>query len=237
VARLRLSVLILTLVTGVALSGPCPAIAQAVTPAPYDNLKQVLDATITFEGVPRRAEPGINFEAPMRMGRAWLSERFTGQEVEAVEGVDFVTGLPQGPLTPKAGQARQNLSVAYHQGFDSNALFPLGTAGFPRLAARGEGAVAILFDQGQRAVALRVHSDYPSPLGSAPQPGQITLQLYTRQGALIATYQQALALGITEIGLRRSKDLPDIAGILVLNDDPGGIAIDDILYQTAPAAF
>ncbi|MRU13883.1 hypothetical protein FDP25_00375 [Roseovarius sp. A21] len=211
--------------------------AQAVLRAPYDDLKQELDARITFDSLPPRPEPGLNFDAPMRLGHTWLGQHFAGQDIENINGFDRVSGLPGAPLALRPGPPGKNLSVAYHQGFESNALFPLGPAGFPALSARGEGALAILFDQGQRAIAFKVHSDYVAPLGGAPRPGDVTLMLYTRQGTLIARLDSPLDPAITKIGLRRTNGLPDIAGVVVLNNDPGGIAIDDILYQTAPAAF
>ncbi|WP_306150899.1 hypothetical protein [Roseovarius sp. MMSF_3281] len=211
--------------------------AQAIEPVPYADLQSTLQARITFDTLPRQPEPGFKFDAAMRLGRAWMGQHFDGQSRHNRGGFDHVTGTPDAPLRVQPGARGQNLSVAYHQGFESNALFPLGPAGFPSLSARGEGAVALLFDQGQHALALKVHSDYVSPLGRAPEPGQVFLTLYTRQGMVIARHTRPLRPGITQIGLRRANGLPDIAGVLITNDDPGGIAIDDILYQTAPAAF
>jgi len=225
----------LVMVFGLLAAGP--GAAQGVHVARYDSLQRELDARITFDSLPKRAEPGLNFNAPMRMGRAQLGQHFEGQIPEFADGFDRISGAPTEPLTLRPGQSGQNLSVAMHRGFESNALFPLGRAGFPALDARGEGALAILFDQGQRAIALRIHSDYPAPLGGAPKPGHVTLKLFTRQGHLVARHKAQLSTGITEIGLRRTGGLPDIAGVIITNDDPGGIAIDDILYQTAPAAF
>lgn len=48
---------------------------------------------------------------------------------------------------------------------------------------------------------------------------------------MIAVHRQRLARGITEIGLRRAGGVPDIAGVTLVNDDPGGVAVDDILYS------
>jgi hypothetical protein len=220
-----------------ALCAAGPVHAQSVQTAPFDQLERELEARITFDTLPPRREPGIAFDAPMRMGRAWLGQHFEGQTLQPQNGFDRLSGAPLSPLSLRTGPTHRNLSVAQHQGFESNALFPLGDTGFPALDARGEGALAILFDHDQWAIALRVHSDYAAPLGGAPKPGHVTLHLYTRQGALIARHRAALETGITEIGLRRLGGVPDIAGVTLTNDDPGGIAIDDILYHTAPAAF
>lgn len=218
-------------------AGPVWAEA-ALRPVPYEHLSLELDAVITFETLPRRAEPGINLDAPMREGRVWLGERLRGQTiVTAGPSHDRLAGVPALPLAVVPGPPGSNLSVAYHRGFGSNAVFPLGPDGYPALSARGEGAVAFLFDQDQRAIGLRIHSDYAAPLGQARPQGSVTLSFYTRQGRLIARHSQRLDSGSNELGFERPNHLPDIAAVTMTNDDPGGIALDDILYQTAPAAF
>jgi len=223
--------------TGVLAAGPVWAEAP-VWPVPYSQVQPDLDAVVTFETLPQQPEPGINLDAPMREGRVWFGERLRRQTVATANTAhDVLTGQPAVPLTIAPGAPRANLSVAYHRGFGSNALFPLGSDGFPLLSARGEGAVAFLFDQDQRAIGLRIHSDYAAPLGKARPQGQITLSFYTRRGRLIARHSHTLEAAINELGFERSNDLPDIAAVTITNDDPGGIALDDILYQTAPAAF
>jgi hypothetical protein len=215
---------------------PGGVVAQALLSAGYDELARDLDARVTFETLPRRDEPGIVLDAPLRDGLTWIAERFAGQRRDASEPVfDTILGAPRAPLGVRAGERGANQSVAFHRGFGSSALFPLGPAGFPALEARGEGSAAILFDQDQHAFGLRLHSDYPDPLGQRDQAtGTVTLTFYTRQGREIARVVRRLEPGITELGFRRAGGLPDIAGVLILSDDPGGIAIDDILYQTAP---
>ena len=216
---------------------PAAAAAQtALVETEYSVLKQDLDAVIDFETLPRRAEPGFRLDAPMREGRAWLSERLAGQSVTGTVH-DRLRGLPEGPVRVAENNLNANLSVAFHRGFGSNALFPLGPAGFPATAGRGEGAVAIVFDHGQRALGLRIHSDYAAPLGGAAPQGTVTITFYARSGARIGQMRHRLDTGVTEFGFRRAGGVADIAAITVTNDDPGGIALDDILYQTAPMAF
>lgn len=237
---LCMMVRVLLVLCGVAL--PFAARPVAAEPdirrVPYAQVQLDLDAVITFETLPRRAEPGINLNAPMREGRAWFGEHLRGQTVAPSDtSHDRLATGPALPLTVTPGLPGANLSVAYHRGFGSNALFPVGPVGFPARSARGEGAVAILFDQDQRAIGLRIHSDYAAPLGQARPQGSVTLSFYTRQGQLIARHVETLKRAINDLGFERSSDLPDIAALTVTNDDPGGIALDDILYQTAPAAF
>ena len=216
---------------------PGAALAEpALLPAPYAQLEHELDARIDFETLPRRAEPGINLDAPMRDGGAWLGERLAGQRVSGPVH-DRLAGTPALPLSVRAGAPGASLSLAYHRGFGSTALFALGPAGFPALKARGEGAVAVLFDHGQRAIGLRIHSDYPSLLGQARPQGTVTLTFYRADGHILGQIHRRLSGGVNELGFRRAGDIADIAAFTLANDDPGGIALDDILYQTAPMAF
>lgn len=218
------------------ISSVTPCTAQGLVPKPYDLLAQELDARITFEALPHRAEPGWRFDAPIRDGRAWLGERFKGQSLATIRDrhgtrFDGVTGLPSAPLGLLAGAPGQNLSVAYHRGLDSNALFALGPDGFDAISGRGEGAVAMLFDDEQYAFGLVIHTAYPDPLGRDTAPrGVVELRFYDRSARLLGTYLHHPARGRSTLGLIRADRRRDIAGVLILNTDPGGIAIDDILY-------
>ena len=124
------------------------------------------------------------------------------------------------------------LAFAWHRGFGSVAVFPLGPDGFGALSGRGEGSLAVLFPHDQAALGLRVHSDYPDPLGArATRPGTVTLIAMSRDGHEIGRHAMRLAAGITALGLERTSGVRDIAGFVLLNTDPGGIAVDDILYH------
>ena len=206
------------------------AAAAQVVAVDYGELARRLDGRVRFETLPQRPEPGFNLDAPLREPGVLIGERFAGQTVSGAPH-DRLDGAPVAPLRPRPGARGRNLSVAFHRGFGSNALFPLGPAGFPALGARGEGAVAVLFDRDQAAVGLRIHSDYPDPLGGRPPPGAAILRLYARSGRLIARVRLHLAPGVNEIALRREGGIPDIAGFALTNTDPGGIAIDDILFR------
>ncbi len=214
-------------IVGVLGAGP---VGAQIETTDYSLLARALDGRIGFETLPQRPEPGFNLDAPMRANGAWLGERFAGQTVRGAP-FDTLHGAPRAPLSVLPGRRDRNLSVARHRGFGSNALFPLGPRGFPNLDGRGEGAAAILFNRDQAAFGLRVHSDYLNPAGLIRERGLVRLRLYTRSGALIGEVEVQLDYGITEIGLRRTGDIPDIAGFTITNTDPGGIAIDDILFQ------
>ncbi len=208
-----------------------PAAAQQVVAADYRQLMVQLGERADFERLPPRREPGFNLDAPYRERGLWIGERFAGQQAVAEGPRERLSGTPAAPLRLRTGSQRRNLSVAFHRGFGSNALFPLGADGFPRLTARGEGAVALLFDSGQRAVGVRVHSGYPSPLGNRTGTGRVIFTFYDRAGRALGRLEAKLHEGINEFGFRTAGSAPDIAGITIENTDPGGIAIDDIIYS------
>jgi len=206
------------------------AASAQVRPENYATLARELDGRISFETLPQRPEPGFNLDAPMRFQGAWLGERLVGQTTSGAPW-DVIGGDPRVPLAIAPGKPGRNQSVARHRGFASNALFPLGPGGFPAVGARGEGAVAILFDRDQAAFGLRIQADYADPLGNRPLPGKVQMAFYTRKGVLIAQTEHQLGYSITEIGLRRTGNIPDIAAVVITNTDPGGVAIDDIVFQ------
>lgn len=213
------------------------ALAEPIQPVPYDALRRHLTERVDFERLPHRAEPGFNLDMPLYAKGAWLGERFTGQNVQTgPDGHDQIDDVPDvAHLGIEGGAARQNLSVAFHRGFGSNATFPLGAAGFPELSARGEGSLAILFDHDQAELGFRIHTGYHDPLGAYPaSTGELTVVFFTRDGRLIARRTHRPGPGITEYGFRRDAALRDIAGILILNTDPGGIAVDDIIFALPP---
>lgn len=201
-----------------------------VLEADYTELMKELDGRIDFETLPPRHEPGIVLDAPLRSTGAWLGAQFAGQTVDGPLH-DVLSGEPDTPLRVASERSGRNLSIAMHRGFGSNALFPLGLAGFPALEARGEGAVAMVFDRDQSSIGFRVHSNYTDPLGQSPAPGQISIQFFNRSGDTITSLDLDLTTGITEFGFRRVGNVPDIAGVTITNTDPGGIAIDDVLFQ------
>ncbi len=236
VTGLRFSATFALCICSLTIWGGAPGAAQELVPTPYNVLAEELDARITFEQVPRRPEPGWQFDAPIRDGRAWLGERFAGQSVVTIHGrqgarFDGVRGQPSAQLGLSAGEPGRNLSVAFHRGLGSNALFALGPDGFDAISGRGEGAVAVLFDDDQYAFGLVIHTAYPDPLGhDAVRRGVVELRFYDRAARLLGRYLHHPERGRSTLGLVRAEHRRDIAGVLILNTDPGGIAIDDILY-------
>lgn len=211
-----------------------PAHAEGITLVPYPPLETQLDGHLDFETLPQAAEPGHNLDAGFVGAGVRLGSHFAGQEIGTRTGPggqrhDALLGAAAGdPLTLVAGPPGQSLSLAWHRGFGSMALFPLGPDGFPERAARGEGSAAVLFAQDQSLIGLRIHSGYPDPLGTSPRPGAAHVTCLARDGQPVARIDIPLATGITAIGL--AFDVP-VAGCTLTNTDPGGIAIDDLRYR------
>lgn len=197
-----------------------------------------LDGHVRFDTLPRRDEPGHVIDQLYLGPDVALGSHFKGQTLgtRTGPGGQQHDTLTQRRATPPLhllpGAPGQSLSVAWHRGFGSMALFPLGPSGFPRVDARGEGAVSILFETDQDLIGLRIHSGYSDPLGQSPRPGAVHVTCLSRSAEVRARIDTPLATGITEIGLQ--FDTGPIAGCTLTNTDPGGIAIDDLRYRLHP---
>lgn len=205
--------------------------AAAIRQAPHEAIAPRLEAVIDFEAVPHRAEPGWNFDQVLVLAGARLGEAFVGQTTSAEGRFDRISGRPVAPLAVRAGVRGQNISVAYHRGLGSMAALPLGPVGFPALAGRGEGALAVRFPAPQAAIALKVHGEYPDPLGARPATGRVHLAFYGADGALLGQVQVRLVPGVNRLAFATADGAARIAGVLITSDDPGGIAVDDIRFS------
>lgn len=219
-----------------AFSGAMHAGEVQITFVPYAELRKELDARIDFDGFQAGPEPGLELERMVAGAGATLSAYLAGQRLgqtvlPEVWGGGRHSALAPGSILdlPLSPAGKGTLVIAEHRGFGSNALFPVGPDGAANMSGRGEGVLSILFEVDQNAIGLRVHSDYPDPLGSRPPPGMVTIYFFNRSGALIDTQTAVLDRGITELGYHAVNG--SIAAVVITNTDPGGIAIDDILFQ------
>lgn len=217
------------LLASLALASPAPA--QGIERADYPAVARDALAIVDFEILPPRAEPGYSVDHGIVFAGGRMGTGFAGQRMGDENGFDRLGGQPFGPLTLVTGPARRGLSVATHRGFGSMAVYPLGPAGFPALEARGEGSIAVLFDEDICQVGMRVHSDYPDPLGAyVTARGEVLLTAYGREGTRLGQLSFHLPLGMSAHGLRSADSRSTIAGLTLENSDPGGIAIDDLAY-------
>ena len=214
---------------------PGMATAQTVEPVPYDALQKRPHLRVDFDTLPEIPEPGHVLNAPLRYPGLWIGQHLSGQTVQGLvrgtERFDQILGLPAMPLTVRPGSADQSLAIASHRGFGSNALFPVGPFGAQRRDGRGEGALAIVFDQPQDSFGLKLHADYADPLGTGPATGTAHFTFYNTQGQHLARIEVALRPGVMPLAWH-TTDL--IAALTVETTDPGGIAVDDVIIPTSP---
>lgn len=213
----------------------CATAAQAEPVVQVDpaTLIPALAGVQDFDHLSLAPEPGLAHDAPLRVEGLTLGERFAGQIVQG-HPHDRLSGTPVAPLALAPPEPGTHLSTAFHPGFGSNALFAVGPDGFDAISGRGEGAVALLFDRDVRAVTLKLHAEYADPLGARALPGRAYLSFFDRGGSVIDAHAVALGTGVIALGFRLDGDGPGVAGISLTNDDPGGLAIDDIRFPLDP---
>ncbi len=181
---------------------------------------ETLDLTrvITFDDVPSGWDPGHRIDELLVLSGATFAERFAGQSVEAAGNFDRVTGRAFSPLTLLPGAPGETLSVVNM--FQTNILNGYGPAGYPRADAQGEGAIAVLFDKDQPALALDI-------LGG--EAGTARIEFLRRDGSVIHAVDLSTR-GTMNLGFMRPDNTQDIAGFVITNRDPQGLAIDNVRF-------
>ncbi|WP_239113247.1 hypothetical protein [Shimia biformata] len=178
-----------------------------------------LDQVITFDDLP--SSFGVGREVPEVLVRkgAQFGERFAGQILTFDGDYDRAAGGAMAPLTVLPGVKGQNLGILRLMA--TSVLHGHGPAGFPNPQAAGEGSVAILFDHDQSAVGFDIRGG---------EGGAAFVTFLKRDGTAIGSLTIA-PLSEKEYGFRRSDDTPDIAGMLIENADPEGIALDNVRFR------
>ncbi len=202
----------------------CPAAALACG-APVclvDPESLTLPRVITFDDLRSGAGPGHLFDDIIPLPGATFGERFAGQELRAEGTHDAVTGEAAAPLTMLPGAAGENLSVVHFGG--NSVLNGYGVAGYPRRDGQGEGAIAVLFDEDQSALAFDLRGG---------EAGEALVTFHARNGALIGAVPVS-PTGEFAVGFLRAGGIGDIAGFVLTNRDPQGMAIDTLRFGKPP---
>lgn len=207
--------LVLSLLPGVALA--CGAPVCLVNP---ESLS--LPEVITFEGVSSGSGPGRNVDDILPLPGATFGERFAGQTTLARGAHDEIAGTAFSPLTMLPGAAGQNLSVVHFYG--QTVLNGYGAAGFPRREGQGEGAIAVLFDTDQSAFAFDLRGG---------EEGAAYVTFYRRDGSELGQVPVE-PTGEFAVGFLRATGEDDIAGFIITNTDPQGLAIDTLRFGKPP---
>ncbi|MGC1494374.1 MAG: hypothetical protein WA790_01105 [Sulfitobacter sp.] len=185
-----------------------------------DNL--ILPQIITFDDIQSGGGPGFNVDDVLPLPGATFGERFAGQWVISDGSHDRIEGTAYAPLTMLPGTAGQNLSVVKFGG--TTVLNGYGAAGFPKRDAQGEGAIAVLFDEDQSALAFDLRGG---------EAGVAIVSFMRRNGEMIGIVPID-PTGEFSIGFARERGIRDIAGFIVTNTDPQGLAIDTLRFGNPP---
>ncbi|MCV3270410.1 hypothetical protein [Roseobacter sinensis] len=181
-----------------------------------------LTQVITFEETRASYGPGHAIPDVLALDGASFAERFAGQVLSANGNHDVVTGAVLPPLTLMPGAEGENLSVVYFGG--NHVLNGYGVAGYPKRHAQGEGAIAVLFDVDQSALSFQLRGG---------EDGAATAVFYRRGGQEIMTVELP-PVGEFAFGFLRATGEADIAGVLITNTDPEGLALDNLRFGKSP---
>jgi len=212
--------LLFAFLTAAALPLPALACGAAVCLVDPDSLS--LPEVIDFSDAPAGFGPGHLVDDVLILGGARFGERFAGQRLATIGAHDDVRGPAYGPLTLLAGDAGQNLSVVAFMGI--SVLNGYGAAGFPKRDAQGEGAIAVLFDHDQTALSLHIRGG---------EAGRAQVTFLRRDGSVLAQVPVD-PVGEVAVGFVQTQGRGDIAGLVVTNTDPQGIALDTIRFGNPP---
>ena len=198
---------------------PLPAWAcdQPICLVPPDDI--FFAQEVTFDDQPSGFGAGRTFTGVMMLNGVQIGERFAGQDLRDDGGFDRVEGAARGPLQVIAGAETQNMTVIRLA--DTAVLSGDGPAGFPNREATGEGALAVLFDRDQVAVRFDIRGG---------EGGAATVQFLRRDGSVIDTAELA-PLSEAVYAFTRNGGARDIAGMVLTNADPDGIALDTLLFD------
>lgn len=174
---------------------------------------------ISFDDQPGNFGPGKLIDGVLALPGASFGQMFAGQALTYAADFDLVSGPALAPLTLLPGATGQNLSILKVTG--ASLLSGTGPRGFPMTIATGEGAIAIWFAADQSTLRL----DF---LGG--EGGVAHILFLARDGALIDQIDLSpLAEG--QFGFARNAPEADIAGLVISNHDPEGIALDAVAFD------
>ncbi|WP_417719686.1 hypothetical protein [Salipiger sp.] len=196
---------------------PALACEDPICEVPEGSLR--FTRRVDFSDLPSSYGIGRNLDGLVVGDGVQFGEHFLGQGVEISTGHDRLSGRPTAPLTLVAGVAGANLGTLNLWG--DNIVQGMGPKGFPDAGAVGEGAIAVLFDEDQPALALDVRGG---------EGGTVTFSFYRRDGAPILRMVRHVDRDTGTIHVVRQDLVPDIAGFSVENQDPEGLGIDNLQF-------
>lgn len=208
----------------------------AIVEIPYSEIVTLSPTRQDFEGY-----ADATFGSSLRIEGAAVGPILSGQTLRIKSGrghgAHYVLDdrSPDLPLSLTAGRQPEGGAVVFDEAFNSFALAGQGPPqSIPNHARIGTGTLTLLFDEPQCFVGFRtwldgaqdniVMRDYPE--------GNINLLFWNEIGSEIADLRRFLDRGLISLGYaQQGGGPPEIKAITVQNLDPGGIAIDDLIFS------
>ncbi len=181
-----------------------------------------LTRIVTFDDQPSSFGVGREVNTILVQPGASFGERFLGQTLSYDGPFDQVTGTPFAPLTLIPGSQGQTLGILRMMA--TTVLHGQGPIGFPDPNATGEGAISVLFEIDQSALSFEIRGG---------EAGTAQVVFLRRDGSTIHTMDIG-PLAEASYGFQRSNAVSDIAGFVLQNTDPDGIAVDNLRFESAP---
>ncbi|MEO0391510.1 MAG: hypothetical protein AAF218_11310 [Pseudomonadota bacterium] len=199
-----------------------PAAACTVPVCQVDPDTLALPRLIDFEGLQAGQGPGHPLHGVLDLDGASFGKFFAGQNLSNIGEYDTVVGAAAFPLTLQEAPKPRTKSLVWVDG--NTILNGFGPQGFPRRKGQGEGALAIHFDLPQPALAFDIRGG---------EAGIATVQFLDAGGSEIARLRLQ-GIGEGPVAFQRGDRAPDIAGVVITNEDPQGIAIDNVRFGQPP---
>jgi hypothetical protein len=195
--------------------------AQAAPINPIFPSQLTVTSRIDFNHVPLG-----NHDEILVLPGARFGERFAGQTLLTNGVFDALSGSPSRPLRLVAGAHLHNLDISNNPAGPpgNRVLDGIGPLGFGHFNALGEGSIAVLFDTDQSELGFDI-------VGA--DGGSAFLSFFRRNGSLI---ERITLSDLTDgtYAFRREGGVSDIAGFSIFNNDPFGLAIDNLRLNTIP---
>lgn len=195
------------------------ACERAICLVPSQSL--TFSRLIDFDDVTSSIGIGSRIDTVIARDGAQFGERFAGQTRSAQGDFDVITGAPHVPLAVIDGGPGQTLGAMHLLG--TIVLHGHGHRSYPRVEAVGEGSVAVLFERDQPALAFDIRGG---------EQGYASVQFLRRDGSRIDTLTLG-PLAEDSFAFMRKDMQPDIAGFILLNTDPQGVALDNLRFEGA----
>lgn len=174
---------------------------------------------VDFEDMAGGYGPGRLYRQMIEADGVSFGEHLAGQS----RGADGPYDRIDGPATPplRLGDVPRGALLSITRVGKSSVLNGQGPAGYPKREAEGEGAIAILFDHDQAALSVDI-------VGGEGGTGWF---LFLARDGSVLDRHDLTGLGEETRAFRTPGMEPRIAALVITNDDPEGIAIDNLRFE------